>query len=74
MYKLNLERERTERKEEMGRFENGIRSFHADILALIEKHLEHDEPVTQLQQPKEVSVALAKNMPIFIWTTSYITP
>ena len=65
MYKLDLEKEKTERKEEMGRFEKGMQTFHADVLALTEKqsvqHLERDEPVTQVQQPKEVSVAQEKS-------------
>ena len=65
MYKLDLEKERTEQKEEMGRFENRMQKFHADVLALTKKqsiqHLERDEPVTQVQQPKEVSVAQEKS-------------
>ena len=63
IYKLDLEKERTERKEEMGRFEKEMQKFHTDILALTEKqsvkHSESDRPVTQVQQPKEVSVAHA---------------
>ena len=65
-YKLDFEQERSDREEAMGRFDEERQTLQGSIDKLKEKmkamHLEHDDTLSQLEELKELSLALKEEV------------